>query len=398
MGTVSGDLEVFGIANLLQMLSANGSEGLLAVEREGHEKVIHFSSRGIRLVSAGGHTHPLGEILIRSGRLTKEQVDELLEEQRATRIPLGELVVRFGILPRQLVQNALREQVAEEIYDLFTWEGATFKFTDTPDERAPEGASPLASVVLDANMTSIMIEAARRIDELGRIRSMIPDVRLVPERLELPATLDDPSLDPEAIQEILPLVDGERSVGHIIASSLYPKFTVLRTLFGLAQKGVVKIRYQGDEGPITVLRRPGTSPAEGAVPRGRTVLLVSPLPTFRSGVAMCLRAAGFDVAEAEGLEGPLDLLCKQCVDAVVLDVPLETEDGLAYCRRFREKTPIPSIVLSGNAGRAAIANALQSGARYVLAKPLNEQLLVERLTEILAEAPESARAAGGAAE
>jgi len=49
------------------------------------------------------------------------------------------------------------------------------------------------------------------------------------------------------------LRDGERSVGHIIEESLFPKFTVLRTLYGLAQRGVIKIRDRG-EGAIGTIR------------------------------------------------------------------------------------------------------------------------------------------------
>src|SRR5205823_13964634 len=133
-----------------------------------------------------------------------------------------------------------------------------------------------------------MIEAARRVDELARIQSLIPDVRLVAERLELPASLDDPGLDRNAIEDILPLVDGERTVGHIIEESLFPKFTVMRTLYGLAQRGVIKIRDKGDGTgtPITVVRRAAT-PAEQLVsPKGRTILILSELPTFRAALAM----------------------------------------------------------------------------------------------------------------
>ncbi|HLY09396.1 MAG TPA: DUF4388 domain-containing protein, partial [Planctomycetota bacterium] len=237
MGTIKGDVEVLGISNLLQMLSMAGCKGYLSIFQDSQKKVIHFQDEGIRLVSGARRTNPLGEILIRTGKITRDQLDELLAEQRRTATPLGEIVSRRGILDPTVIQSALREQVAEEVYDLFTWSGATFQFADGAVASTPGEPSPLANVLLDANVMSLMIEAARRVDELARIQSVIPDVRLVAERLELPASLDDPSLDRNAIEDILPLVDGERSVGHIIEESLFPKFTVLRTLYGLAQRG-----------------------------------------------------------------------------------------------------------------------------------------------------------------
>ncbi|RPH37303.1 MAG: response regulator, partial [Planctomycetota bacterium] len=54
------------------------------------------------------------------------------------------------------------------------------------------------------------------------------------------------------------------------------------------------------------------------------------------------------------------------------------------CERLRNVTKIPFIVLSSNASKKAMANALRSGARCVLLKPLKESVLAERLAELLA--------------
>ena len=370
MGQIKGDVEVLGISNLLQTLSMAGCKGYLTIVLEGQKKVIHFLDEGIRLISGARRTNPLGEILIRTGKITRDQLDELLAEQRRTSTPLGEIVSRRGILDDAVIQSALREQVAEEIYDLFTWSGATFGFDESSGFSPPVDNGPLANVLLDANVMSLMIEAARRVDELARIHSIIPDVRLVAERLELPASLDDPSLDRNAIEDILPLVDGERSVGHIIEESLFPKFTVLRTLYGLAQRGVIKIRDRGEGaiGPHTVLRRAPTAATEMVPTNGRSVMLVSELPTFRAALGLFIRSAGYDVIESRPADETADFT-RRPADVAVIDVPLETEDGLVFCRLLRDKMKVPFIVLAGYTSKHAINNALQCGAKYVLVKP-----------------------------
>ncbi|HVR86125.1 MAG TPA: DUF4388 domain-containing protein [Planctomycetota bacterium] len=384
MGTIKGDVEVLGISNLLQMLFMAGCKGYLTILQDNQKKIIHFQDEGIRLVSGARRTNPLGEILMRTGKITRDQLDELLAEQRRTATPLGEIVSRRGILEPAIIQSALREQVAEEVYDLFTWTGATFMFADSGTFAVPGDPSPLANVLLDANVMSLMIEAARRVDELARIQSVIPDVRLVAERLELPASLDDPSLDRNAIEDILPLVDGERSVGHIIEESLFPKFTVLRTLYGLAQRGVIKIkdRGEGSQGPHTVLRRAVTPSEERGNSAGRSVMLVSELPTFRQALALFIRSAGFDVVESRPNDDTQDFM-RRAADVAVIDVPLETEDGLLFCKLLRDKMKVPFIVLAGNTSKQAINNALQCGARYVLVKPFKEDLLLERIANVL---------------
>ena len=140
MARIRGDLRVLGIANLLQALSLNKAEGHLTIWQDPLRKVIQMSPKGMRLLSAGSRrTHPLGEILIRTGKITHAQLDDILEEQRRSGSRLGDVVSRRGILSPGDIENALKEQISEEIYDLFTWSEASFEFVE-----APASAYPLA--------------------------------------------------------------------------------------------------------------------------------------------------------------------------------------------------------------------------------------------------------------
>ena len=144
MRRVAGDLDVFGISNLLQILSGAQCHGLLTISKAGMKKVIQFLPGGIRLVSGVRRTNPLGEILVRSGTLSSERLGELLEQQRKTGQRLGDLVVELDILSRETLDSALREQVAEEIYELFTWADSGFEFLETLDDPTSEQQGPLA--------------------------------------------------------------------------------------------------------------------------------------------------------------------------------------------------------------------------------------------------------------
>lgn len=381
MRKITGDLGLCGIANLLQLLSTSEAHGLLSISSGPDRKVIGFTPEGIRLLEGVRRTNPLGEILLRTRKITPAQLEEILIEQRLSRRRMGDLLAERGILTKEGLDIALREQAAEEIYELFTWTEAVFEFSETLE--LPPGASqnPLAGVVLDANIVSIMIEAARRLDELARIREVLRDFRLVVEQVEIPMSLDDPGLDPMAVEDILPLVDGSRTVDQIIESSLYPKFTVLRTVYALAQRGVVKIR-QSSEGqrPQTVIyRRPPRS--EGK--RNGTVLIVSELITFRSTLGFMLRNSGYEVRETDRWDPDAASMCRSCVNLILLDVSIESADGLALCRTVQESAGVPFILLSGNRGPEAAANAVRSGARVVLVKPIQESTLLERIEAVL---------------
>jgi CheY-like chemotaxis protein len=383
MRTIGGDLGLVSMAGLLQLLSGTQAKGFLTISKADQKKTILFGPDGIRLVSGVRRAHPLGQILIRSGRITPTQLDELLKEQQASRKRLGDLVAERGLLPQDTIEQALRDQVAEEIYDLFSWTDAKFYFVEGTSDSVPEGAGPLASVVLDANITSFMIEAARRSDEVERIRAVLPSDDLIVRRVELPVAFEDPAIDPDAALQILVLADGKRTVGKIAEESLYPKFTVLRTLYALVQRGVLKVRSRTDAETSTNLGPKAPDVMVTFAPaKGLTVLLVSALISFRNMLAWFLRKEGYTVIELGAWSEAGGLLPQLAVHAVILDVSIDTDDALTICQRVRTTTGIPFVVLSENASKKALTNALHSGAHCVLVKPVKEKLLVARLAEL----------------
>src|SRR4029453_13932247 len=135
---------------------------------------------------------------------------------------------------------------------------------------------------------------------------------------------------------------GSRSIDKIIDESLYPRFTVLRTLYGLSERGILKIRDQGDaEGPEPVI---GERRRSGGERPGGKILVVSELSTFRAALAWFLRNEGYSVVEGEGWGERTESLCQECVSAVVLDVSMESDQALAVCDRLKNGH-IPFIVL-----------------------------------------------------
>jgi CheY-like chemotaxis protein len=382
MARLRGELDLIGIDTLFQAFSARGVEGYLDVRRNAERIILAISPAGLRLVSGIRRSKPLGEILVRAGKMTQEQLDTMLLEQRKSSTPLGELVVQSGILPKSVIENALRKQVAEEIHELFSWTGALFEFRLLSEGAPPADDGPRSAIVLDGNIVAIMLEAARRTDELQQIRMLISDDRLVPVLTELPGILDDPGIDRHALEEILPLVNGERSVEEILEVSLHPKFTVLRTLYGLVMSEVLKIRDRGrQEGPITVLRRPRTHDTE--LRRERTVLVLSDSPSFGPALSMLIRNASYSVLENKLSTDPTQVLANERVDAIVVELALDRPEARDYCRSLAAATRVPFIAVTPFTGPQLIGWAMESGARYVLLKPLDEERLLDRLGELL---------------
>jgi CheY-like chemotaxis protein len=365
MRTFGGDLGILGLGNLLQVISMSQGRGFLTVSQGDDNKTIQFCEQGLRLVSGVRRALPLGQILVRSGRLTQAQLDELLAEQRKTAHRLGDLILEHELVSREAIDQALRDQVSEEIYELFAWPEGRFYFAESDNESLPNGAGPLSAVTLDPNMISLMVEAARRVDELKLIRSEIPVDQLIPQRTGPPATVQDVAAAGGAAKEILALVDGRHSIDQIVQISNYPNFTVLSTLFELKHRGLVSLEPAA----------PGT--ATETLSSGPSVLLIAKPDESRTETVAQLKGGGYAVVEATAWQEAEEWV--HAAAAVVIDLSPDGGEGLAICDRLREDMKKSFIVLTE---AAAQMEALQSGARYVLLKPVPGQVLLDRIAQL----------------
>jgi len=159
--------------------------------------------------------------------------------------------------------------------------------------------------------------------------------------------------------------DGQHSIDQIVQISNYPKFTVLSTLFELKHRGLVSLEPAAP-GAVTETR-----------PSGPSVLLIAQPDESRIETVAQLKGGGYAVVEATAWQE-----AERWVDtaaAVVIDLSPDSGEALAICDRLREDMRKSFIVLTEAAGQM---EALQSGARYVLLKPVPGQVLLDRIEQL----------------
>ncbi len=96
-----------------------------------------------------------------------------------------------------------------------------------------------------------------------------------------------------------------------------------------------------------------------------------------------LRDAGYEAVPATTGEEALDLAAVRHPDAAIIDLVLPDIDGVEVCRRLREWTPIPIIVLSAVGEEDAKVRALAAGADDYVTKPFGPRELIARLGAVL---------------
>jgi two-component system KDP operon response regulator KdpE len=116
------------------------------------------------------------------------------------------------------------------------------------------------------------------------------------------------------------------------------------------------------------------------------VLVVDDEPQFLRALATNLRGAGYDVETAATAEGALAAAGLRPPDAVVLDLLLPDGSGRDVCRRLREWTDAPVILVSAVGDDDEKIAALDAGADDYVTKPFAVGELLARLRAVLRRA------------
>jgi two-component system KDP operon response regulator KdpE len=115
---------------------------------------------------------------------------------------------------------------------------------------------------------------------------------------------------------------------------------------------------------------------EAARPR---VLVCDDEQQILRALRVILRDAGFEALPASTAEEALDIAAVKRPDAGIIDLVLPDGDGIEVCRRLREWSAMPLIVLSAVGDEDAKVRALAAGADDYVTKPFGPRELIARL-------------------
>jgi two-component system KDP operon response regulator KdpE len=115
----------------------------------------------------------------------------------------------------------------------------------------------------------------------------------------------------------------------------------------------------------------------------RRVLVCDDEPQILRAVRVVLRDAGFEVLTAATAAEALDQAAVRPPDAAIVDLILPDGDGVEVCRRLREWSEMPILVLSAVGDEDEKVRALEAGADDYVTKPFGPRELVARLEAAL---------------
>jgi Flp pilus assembly protein TadD len=224
---IRGSHKEASLPDVLQLLSMGKKTGCLSVGHRGSFGYIFFDKGKISYASIVNRRDRLGDMLVKNGKITQEQLNHAVDAQiRRRDKKLGEILVEQRALTREQLQEFLRVQIEEAVYFLFTWTDGSFNFE--PDV-LPDHQDTLVSI----GPESLLLEGARRVDEWSLIEKKIPSLDLVFEIDRTKLQANEAGLTREQ-KMVLALIDGVRDVQAVIDESGLVEFEAAKALYGLA--------------------------------------------------------------------------------------------------------------------------------------------------------------------
>jgi len=276
---LEGTLKDFSLADIFQLIGLQRKTGVLTLSGKDDTvtvtflegKVVAADSLNKRLENRIGH------VLVKTGRLTDDQLNRALEIQRETLQRIGFILVNYEIISQNALREALQLQILQVIYRLFRWKDGEYHFSqETTIEYDRDNVVPITA-------ESILMEGARMIDEWPiiekRIRSY--DMVLAQKAIEqdvvvadeediddldfdlgdAPAAVKKPAPSSEAIKvtreekATYDLVNGRRTVSEILEMSRMTEFDTCKALYELMTRDLIeevraRVAAQVDHGVV----------------------------------------------------------------------------------------------------------------------------------------------------
>lgn len=130
--------------------------------------------------------------------------------------------------------------------------------------------------------------------------------------------------------------------------------------------------------------------------RKARILVVDDEARYLRAIQINLEASGYEVLTAQNGQQALDITANQEPNLVLLDIRLPDLDGFEVCRRLRQFSTAPIIMLTALAADADKVKGLDTGADDYVTKPFSAEELMARVRAALRRAEFSGPSVEGA--
>jgi hypothetical protein len=229
---LSGNLTSFKLPEVLTFLHTTRKSGTLTLSNEGRDSWVFFDQGELVYAGSNQEQFRLGNILVRKKKISAAEAAKIDEVMRSEGGQFGQLAVKSGVLSEAQVQDFLKVQVSEIIYDCFVWNGGTFGFVEATQ-------LPNYAVTISIDLSNLIMEGARRIDEWEQC------VKLLPDKGAIFRVVANPSEEKITLKadewRILFLINAARTLEDLCHDAEEDPFNVYRIVYGLYANKLIEL-------------------------------------------------------------------------------------------------------------------------------------------------------------
>jgi hypothetical protein len=237
---LAGELEAGALLEVVGMLQTTEKSGTLTVVSGETCKALRFERGQVVSALSSCEEDSLGALLVRRGRIEARDLTLALAVPGGSR-RVGRALVEQGLLSAQELWSFLRSQIQEIFFSLATLDQGSFYFS-------VPGQPEQFPTYLPMSPQALLIESARRMDELFALRRLIPDLSMVVEPVAaLPQGLE---LGPEE-QHLLRTARHPMTLRELGRRARMGEYEFLRAIRALLQANVlVSAQERPPAGPL----------------------------------------------------------------------------------------------------------------------------------------------------
>jgi len=246
---LKGTIEDFNISEIIQLIGQQSKTGIMTAKKDRKDVKIFFVNGNVVRVEPDRSEHKmlLGEMLISSGKITRETLEMALEEQKGTVQYLGEILLKRKWVSREDIQKVVQTQIYETIYELFQWKEGVFEFET-------RNRSEYLKILPSLSPDQLLLNVSWMVDEWQEIEKTIPTLNVVFEKIKPKSEelLEDGTQDRGLTYNqkiIYDLVDGKRTVKDVIEKGLMGRFDTCNILSELLTQGYIR-KFRIERVPI----------------------------------------------------------------------------------------------------------------------------------------------------
>lgn len=232
------NIKKFSLPYIINSIREENTTGILRLTNQNIKKDLFIKGGYIIFATSNRDEERLGDILLKSGKINKEQYDISVRVLKETGKRQGQILLEQKFISAKELLTFIRHQIKEIIMELFSWEKGEYEFIP--------GELPMEEVItLDISTGNIIIEGIKKINNLTIIRSGLPSVNSIPALSSNPLNIfQDVELDSD-VKNILLLINGKNRLKDICNISSLPEFDALKNIYLLYSTGFILNKTEG---------------------------------------------------------------------------------------------------------------------------------------------------------